>query len=457
MANRFFPGLVSLLLLLVGFSVDAQAQTQTPEQRYLKWAEPHHPADVYVERRARLLDQLGDEVLLIPSYHGASDGTSFRQLDDFWYLTGLELPSSMLALDGRTGVTNLFVPERDTHFESASRPNDFPGRPLLGDTDIWERVGLNSVLPMASLDGWVDRSVASGRLLAVQAGRGASADPPTTSWFLNWGPVDGLLDHLHQTWPDAKVVNAHDAMARVRMIKGPEEIETIRRVVDLTAQAIEHAAGFIAPDVTERDLEAELEGEYKRHGAQRLAFASIIKSGPNSLWPWRVLAAHYDRRNRAMEAGELVIFDVGTELDGYVSDVGRTFPVSGQFSNRQREILKMEVGVADAIIAAMKPGVTLLELMDVARAATPDQHEQYMQAGLFFGHYIGMSTGDPALYDVPLAAGMVITVEPWYYNHDEGISVFTEDVILVTETGVDVLSSRLPRSPEDLERLVGRR
>jgi Xaa-Pro aminopeptidase len=455
MANRLFPGLILLGLLLTGLSPDTNAQT--PEQRYLDWAEPHHPAEVYVERRARLLSHLGDEVLLIPSFHGASDGTSFRQLDDFWYLTGLELPSSMLALDGRTGVTHLFAPERDAHFESASRPNDFPGRSLLSDAELWERVGLTSVLPVESLHGWVDRSVASGRVLAVQAGRGASVDAPATSWFSNRGPVDGLLDHLHQTWPGASVTNAHDAMARVRMIKGPEEIATIRRVVDLTAQAIEHAAGFIAPDVTERDLEAELEGEYKRHGAQRLAFASIIKSGPNSLWPWRVLAAHYDRRNRAMENGDIVIFDVGTELDGYVSDVGRTFPVSGEFSDRQREILSMEVGVADAIIAAMKPGVTLLELMDVARAATPDEHEQYMQAGLFFGHYIGMSTGDPALYDIPLAPGMVITVEPWYYNHDEGISVFTEDVILVTETGVDVLSSRLPRSPGELERLVGRR
>lgn len=455
MADRLIPGLAAILLLLAGFAANARAQT--PEQRYLNWAEPDHPAEVYAERRARLLDELGDEVLLVPSFHGASDGTSFRQLDDFWYLTGLELPSSMLALDGRTGVAHLFVPARDAHFESASRPNDFPGRPLLGDADLWERAGLKSVLPIESLDGWVDRSVASGRVLAVQAGRGASAEPPSTSWFLDWGPAEGLLDHLYRTWPDARVINAHDAMARVRMIKGPEEIETIRRVVELTARAIEHAAGFIAPGVTERDLEAELEASYKRQGAQRLAFASIIKSGPNSLWPWRVLAAHYDRRNRAMQDGELVIFDVGTELDGYVSDVGRTFPVSGVFSDRQREILAMEVGVADAIIAAMRPGVTLLELMDVARAATPDEHEQYMQAGLFFGHYIGMSTGDPALYDIPLAPGMVITVEPWYYNHDEGISVFTEDVILVTETGVEVLSSRLPRNPEDLERLVGQR
>lgn len=452
MRARWAIGLAAgLILCLRG----PTAHGQTPEQRYLGWAEPDHPAEVYQARRDRLLAEIGDRVLLIPSHHGVSDGMSFRQLDDFWYLTGLELPASMLVLDGRTAVSHLFVPERDARFESASRPNDFPGRPLLEDAALWERAGADSVLPIESLDPWVDRAVATGRTLAVQRGRGQSGAPPRSSWFFDWNEVDGLVHHLHTRWPDAQIENAHDAMARVRMIKGPEEIEIIRSVVALTTRAIEHAAGFIADGVTERDLEAELEAVYKREDAQRLAFASIIKSGPNSLWPWRVLAAHYDRRNRAMRDGDLVIFDVGTELNGYVSDVGRTFPVSGQFSARQREILAMEVAVADAIIHAMRPGVTLLELMEVARAATPDEHEPYMQAGLFFGHYLGLSTGDPALYDAPLQAGMVITVEPWYYNHDEGISVFTEDVVLVTETGVEVLSNTLPRTPEELEAIVG--
>ena len=77
-----------------------------------------------------------------------------------------------------------------------------------------------------------------------------------------------------------------------------------------------------------------------------------------------------------------------------------------------------------------------------------------MQTGLFFGHHIGLSTGDPSLPDLPLAPGMVFTVEPWYYNHDTGISVFTEDVVLVTETGVEILSSGLPRTPDELERMV---
>jgi Xaa-Pro aminopeptidase len=451
------PTTRGLLCLLAALAIATPARAQTPEQHYLEWAEPQFDARVYQDRRDLLLEALGRGVLLVPSRDGVSDGSSYRQLDDFWHLTGLELPSSMLVLDADSGRVTLFVPEEDLRFASESRPNDFPGRPLLGDHELWGRAGLAHVRPSGELEAALDAMIRAGRPLAVNAGRGGSTDAPESGFIFSWGPIDGLLHHLHATWPGAAIQNAFPAIARVRQIKGPEEIAIMRRVINLTAQAIKHAAGFVRDGVTERDLEAELEAEYKRQGAQRLAFASIIKSGPNSLWPWRILAAHYDRRNRAMHDGELVIFDVGTELEGYVSDIGRTFPVSGHFSDVQREVLEMEVSVSDAIIAAMQPGVTLGELTAIARAAMPAEHRPYMQTGLFFGHYIGLSTGDPALYDIPLAPGMIITVEPWYYNHDTSISVFTEDVVLVTADGVEVLSAELPRSPSELEALVGAR
>ena len=129
------------------------------------------------------------------------------------------------------------------------------------------------------------------------------------------------------------------------MVKGREEIALLRQAAEITSFGIRAAARTIHSGVDERSLEAEFEVEIKRRGAQRLAFDSIIKSGPNSLWPWRILASHYDRRNRSMRNGELVIFDVGCELDHYSSDVGRTFPVSGHFSDRQRQLIEMVVNV----------------------------------------------------------------------------------------------------------------
>jgi Xaa-Pro aminopeptidase len=158
-----------------------------------------------------------------------------------------------------------------------------------------------------------------------------------------------------------------------------------------------------------------------------------------------------------MGDGELVIFDVGTELNYFVSDVGRTFPISGRFTDQQKETLEMVNSVVETIIAAIKPGVTLPELTKLAQEKIPPDQSKYMQTGSYYGHHIGLSTGDPALMDAPLEPGMIFTVEPWYYNHDEDIAVFTEEVVVVTDKGADVLTAVLPRSPDALEKMVGGR
>jgi Xaa-Pro aminopeptidase len=271
---------------------------------------------------------------------------------------------------------------------------------------------------------------------------------------LNWDAHDSFHAYLHDESPNTNIENAFALVATQRMVKTSAEIDRMRATARLTSEAIVTAGARVAPGVDERGLEAIFEGACKKGGAQRLAFSSIIKSGPNSLWPWRVLASHYNRRNRAMEAGDLVIFDVGCELDGYVSDVGRTLPVSGSFSTEQREILEMVTGIADAIIAAIEPGVTFHELREVAQHAIPPEHRQYMMVGSFYGHHLGLSTGDPSLLDAPLEPGMIFTVEPWYYNHDIEIAVFIEEEILVTPDGAEILTGMLPRTPAELEAIV---
>ena len=135
-------------------------------------------------------------------------------------------------------------------------------------------------------------------------------------------------------------------------------------------------------------------------------------------------------------------------------DTGRTFPVSGTFTPAQRAILSMEVAVSDALIVALRPGVTLREAQLAGVAAIPAEARPYMQTGLFFGHHLGLSSGDPSLDDEPMAPGMIVTVEPWYYNHDREIAVFTEDVILITPSGRENLTGHVPRTPNGLEALL---
>lgn len=427
----------------------------TPEQRYWDWTSLDFSVEEYQNRRTRLLAAMSEEgldIVLIPSAEGTSHGPSFRQLDDFHYWSGLELPASMLLLDARTGVETIFAPRRDPRFENPGRPNDFPGRPLGADSTLESESGV-SLEDVEKLEPFL-ASLPPSTTVGINLGLSGSVEGVGTAMFADPTPEENLTLHLRAILPQLNITNAFRAVARVRATKSPAEIVRIRRVARLTEAAIERAARRVRPGVDERSLEGWFELGCKLAGAQRIPFHPIIKSGPNSLWPWRILASHYDRRNRSLEPGEVVIFDVGCELDHYVSDVGRTFPVSGDFTDEQQRALEIQETVSRAIIDAIRPGVTLAEVQEVAHAAIPDEARPYMQTGSFFSHHLGLSTGDPVLTDLPLEVGMVFTVEPWYYNHDRGVSVFLEDMILVTADGGEILTDCLPRKATELESLM---
>lgn len=451
---RVAPGLWAVVFVLVAVPLVAQ---RTPEQRYFDWTEMPFPAAEYSARRAALSTSLrssGGGIFLAPAAAGVSEGFTFRQLDTFRYLTGLEVPDAVVVLDSDDGRTTVYAPPRDARFENPARANDFPGRPLQADPDLAARTELAAVRPVAQFETDLAAWVAAGRLLRVDPGGPGAVTADEPGPIQPVAPLRHLAGWLTRLHPTARLSSAYREVALTRMVKSAAEIALMRRAARLGVDGIAHAARFVKEGIDERGLEAELEAFYKRGGAQGLPFASIIKSGPNALWPWRILATHNDRRNRRMKNGELVVFDVGCELHGYVSDTGRTFPVSGRFTDEQRAILTMEVAVSDAIIAAMRPGVTLGDVQRVAERAIPASARPYMQTGSFFGHHLGLSSGDPSVADVPLAPGMVITVEPWYYNHDRGISVFTEDVILITPAGRENLTGHVARTPAGLEALM---
>jgi len=438
---------------------EADTTRGTPEeQRYGSWVRrlDFRPQE-YAFRRSnmiRLLRESGGGLLLVPSSDGLTHGDTFRQLEDFWYYTGLEVPNSMLVLDVDRDRSILFLPERDYRFDNPGRPNDFPGRPLLSDYQLRSIGGIEEYRDIDELDGFLSQRVRARTILRVNGGAPGTLSEPEIPLFGGLDAIETMVLRLRNDYPAARIVNAFEEVAMGRMIKSRYEIERMRIAADATAQGMRSAASTIRVGTDERSIQGNFEATCRALGAQTIPFTPIVKSGPNSLWPWRVLAAHYDRRNRPLESGELVILDVGCEVDGYISDVGRTFPVDGRFTELQREKMMVSMRAADAIIAAIRPGVTFRDLTRIAYDAIPDDEERYMQTPSFFGHHIGLNAGDPALIDEPLQPGMVFTVEPWYYNHDLEIAVFVEDVVLVTADGVEVLTRDLPRSPEALAEMV---
>lgn len=443
--------------LFISLILPIFAVAQTPAQYYFDWTEIPFAKEELFQRRTRLIQELKNNgksgVVLIPARDGFSSGETFRQLDDFYYFTGLELPNSILTLDLESEHVIVFTPKKDLRFTRSSRPNDFPGRPLLADPEIKRRSGIE-LKNIEGFSDFMDRHAQKKATVYLNNGRPGDFVLASAS-YIESPSAEQLLARALKTKNKIELLeNCYQAIAKLRMVKSAHEITLLRKATEINVEGIRTAARVVRPGVDERHLEGILEGNYKVNGSQRLAFGSIIKSGPNSLWPWRILATHYDRRNRKMDQGELVIFDVGCEYNQYVSDVGRTFPVSGRFTERQKAILNMEVRVADSIIAFIRPGIRFADIRELTDRVIPEEAKKYMQVGLYFGHHLGLSAGDPYLENARLRPGMVFTVEPWYYNHDSQLAVFTEDVILVTENGCEVLSKDLPRSPEELERLM---
>src|SRR5262245_2332344 len=208
------------------------------------------------------------------------------------------------------------------------------------------------------------------------------------------------------------------------------------------------AARTIGPGVMEYEVEAALEYEFRRSGAERPGFPSIVGSGPYST------ILHYDKSERRMQAGDLVVVDVGAEYGGYSGDVTRTFPVSGKFSPRQREIYQIVLDAQKAAIAKIKPGV---RINDVHEAAMNYIRSKGYEKNFIHGtsHHIGLEVHDVGDTFRPLEPNMVITVEPGIYIPEEQLGIRIEDDVLVTSTGARVLSV-FPKEIAAIEALVKR-
>jgi Xaa-Pro aminopeptidase len=400
------------------------------------------PPEVLESRRRALLESLGSGVALVRSastkdiesaYPQASD---FRQNNDFLYLTGLETPDSWLLLASRPegGTARiLFVPEPDP--DRARWTGERPG------AEEASRIsGVRDVRHTAEFE----EMARSGQLAAL-----AGDDPLHLP--LNGDALDDPLVEELAAGSSAPVRDVEPLLAQLRLVKGDFEVEMLREAVSVTDRAIGAALRAARPGMWEYEIEAAVEDVFHRSGAERVGFPSIVGSGPNSV------VLHYDDSRRKTEEGDLVVMDVGAEYSYYTADVTRTFPVSGEFTDRQRAIYDLVLGAQRAALAAVEPGATMADVERAARSymrersgdlcgdTTCDEH-----FGHGVGHWLGMDVHDVGSYSTPFRPGMVLTVEPGVYLPEEDLGVRIEDDVLVTEDGREVLSSA-PRTVEEVE------
>ncbi len=408
-----------------------------PASAGAQWHSPAGPVPVEFlqARREALMERLEGTAAVFGSSHTRSiegdypQDSDFRQDNDFFYLTGLETRDSWLVFNLPTpGAVRLYLPRRDPGEERWTGPVLGPGAEAASRTGITEVVEAESFLE--------DLRGAPPGTLWVSAGHAA-----------NVRALEPLL-----TKRDGKVQSPAPLLAELRLVKDAEEVRRLRRAVEITADAVREGWRVLSPGMHEFELEAVVEFGFRRAGAERLGFPSIIGSGPNGT------VLHYDKSRRRMQSGELVVMDVGAEFGYYSADVTRTVPVSGRFTPRQRALYELVLGAQEAALARVRPGITLGELTRTARDYMDDHSgalcggdpcSRYFVHGL--GHWLGMDVHDVGDYGTPLAEGMVITIEPGVYLPEEELGIRIEDDILVTADGYELLSGMLPRHPDAVE------
>ena len=400
-------------------------------------------------RRQALLHRIGRGSVLIPAAHERDLETQyvqdndFRQDNTFFYFTELETQDAWLLMIARgpdSLQTVLFVPPR---IPSQER---WTGLRLGADSTAVRLSGISRVLPLDSLDNWVQ---------FVQFGgyRGLPIYIPLNEKTRDDSRIKDL------TFSGADVRNLLPIVDSMRVVKDADEVARLRRAVDISVQGHIAAMRAARPGMYEYELEAALEDGFRRNGADRLGYPSIVGSGPNST------TLHYDVNRRRTENGDLVVIDAAAEWGQYTADVTRTFPINGKFTPRQKAVYDLVLGAQQAAFDSVRPGITLRQLDAISRAymrahsgnlcgdKTCDDRE-YFNHGL--GHPIGMDVHDVG-FGRALEPGMVITLEPGIYLQAEKLGVRIEDDVLVTAKGGEWLSAGAPRTTDAIEKLMGGR
>ena len=267
------------------------------------------------------------------------------------------------------------------------------------------------------------------------------------------------VDWLKLAVPQANLKDIRANITDLRLIKSPTEMVFLRQAIDLSLDAHFAAFKMMRPGLWEYQVAAKMVEVHAMGGSEAEAYAPIVGAGPNST------ALHYDKLGRKIEDGDIVVMDVGAQYSGYAADITRTVPANGKFTPRQREIYDIVLGAQNAALAALKPGADMCRKgkqslykisYDYINSHGKDMNGkplgQYFIHGL--GHNIGLNVHDPGDSCKPLMPGQVVTIEPGIYIPDENLGVRIEDDVLITETGYELLSSKLPRTADEIEKIM---
>ena len=439
--------LISTLLLLACFAATFAQQ-------------PFNKAE-FVARRARVFEKIPDGVAVLFAAKSQHYPVKFRQSPDFYYLTGIEEAGAVLVLVGPTRGTILFAPRR-------SEPQIRADGPGLWQVEKKEEVyGLTRVQPIEEFLSTIQFFGQRAKKLYMLTGSQGNVqnareeldfyEQLENSQSLAGGIIEAkrAINAVQQMLPQLTFHALNPILDEMRWVKSPYEIELIRKSSEIGAEGVKEAMKGTRPGMYEYEIEAAARFVYTKRGARGDAFRPIVASGPNTM------TLHYSANNRQMMDGDVVYMDYGADYEYYTSDITRTWPVSGRFTPEQEKMYLCILEARDAIIAAMKPGVTIKQLQDVAEAVYKKHgfHKEFLAVGRYTGHTIGISVHDvsPPDRDRPLEAGVVYNVEPLLELPEKKIHMRLEDTVLVTPTGAVNMTASVTAALDEVYALIRQR
>ncbi len=419
---------IPVLIIIAGYvllsACDLSAQVQNP-------CSPQKiGVDIFKQRRQALLDSLGEGAAALFS-QGSRTDAGYRADADFWYLTGIDEPGAILVLaPGEVDKEILLLATRNTEAER------WTGRRSALTDSLHRTLKFDRIYRSPRLGGMFVAYMKHEPTLHLISGLvGPDSEVPKDLEFYH--KISGRI-------PGVSIKNSSRFIETMRMIKSEEEIAAIEKAIAVTHQGLTDLIAAVKPGVTEYQLDGIMERSFKDQGAQFMAFEPIVGAGKETT------ILHYEKREHEVKAGQLLLLDVGAEWDRYAADISRTIPVDGKFTPEQAKIYDIVLKAQNAGIAAVKPGVTMREVHEIARDVI--RKAGYVDDFIHgTSHHLGLDVHDVGDKAIPLAPGMIITVEPGIYLPDVDIGVRIEDDILVTKGGHRNLSKNIPRERAAVE------